>query len=200
MDYNSLYKNNKNVWGKEPNVLLQQYIHHASEGLEALDIGCGQGRDVIFLAHQGFKVLAIDSSKEAIEQLNSLADELGLSDKISTQVLDAANLDIEQDKYSLINIFQVLHFLKKRAAARLLSEAIGGLKENGVLILSCFSNQDPGFADRKDNAYFSVGELQEQFGNTEIILCTEKKINDPGHPGRNKPHQHQVVYLVVKKN
>lgn len=42
-----------------------------------LEIGCGQGRDAIFFASEGYEVWAIDYSQQAIQQLADKADEEG---------------------------------------------------------------------------------------------------------------------------
>src|ERR1700722_10615842 len=46
---------------------------------KALDVGCGNGRDAIFLAQQGFQVDALDISEEAISLTNRNAKEKGVS-------------------------------------------------------------------------------------------------------------------------
>ncbi len=38
----------------------------------ALDLGCGQGRNALFLAKQGFEVTAVDQNELALEILRSM--------------------------------------------------------------------------------------------------------------------------------
>lgn len=49
MNYNKIYKNNSNVWGSKPNELLQKIYSQVDAGSEFLDLGCGQGRDSLFM-------------------------------------------------------------------------------------------------------------------------------------------------------
>jgi tellurite methyltransferase len=59
MSYDNIYKFSKDVWGKEPNKLLQMIWQKVKPNSYFLDLGCGQGRDSIFMAKQGFKVVAV---------------------------------------------------------------------------------------------------------------------------------------------
>jgi SAM-dependent methyltransferase len=54
--------------------------HHVPSvrGKHALDIGCGKGRNALFLARQGYDVAAFDLVKEAVEVLQARAQSAGL--------------------------------------------------------------------------------------------------------------------------
>ena len=41
---------------------------------KALDLGCGQGRNALFLAQQGFDVTAVDQNELALEILQSIVE------------------------------------------------------------------------------------------------------------------------------
>ena len=56
-----------------------------------LELGCGQGRDTIFLARKGFKICALDYSTQGLEAIDQKAQELKLSDRIVTKVHDVRN-------------------------------------------------------------------------------------------------------------
>jgi SAM-dependent methyltransferase len=49
-----------------------------------LELGCGQGRDTIYFAQNGFTVYALDYSALGLEAINKKAQELGLSHLIAT--------------------------------------------------------------------------------------------------------------------
>lgn len=55
------------------------FMAQESDGASLIiEVGCGSGRDAIFLARQGFNVVAIDGSESAIQACDSLCDSLGL--------------------------------------------------------------------------------------------------------------------------
>lgn len=50
--------------------------------LNAIDVGCGKGRNSLYLASEGFKVTAMDFTPTAIKALKEAAHDKGLTDKI----------------------------------------------------------------------------------------------------------------------
>ncbi|MFI8849884.1 class I SAM-dependent methyltransferase [Streptomyces sp. 891-h] len=65
-----------------PNVLLTETVPGLPPG-DALDLGCGNGGDALWLAGQGWHVTATDISAVAVERLAALARAHGLSDDIT---------------------------------------------------------------------------------------------------------------------
>ncbi|MBE0557789.1 MAG: class I SAM-dependent methyltransferase [Proteobacteria bacterium] len=53
-----------------------------------LELGCGQGRDTIFFARNGFKVHSLDYSSQGLEAIDAKARELNLSHLIVSQMHD----------------------------------------------------------------------------------------------------------------
>jgi SAM-dependent methyltransferase len=58
---------------------------------KVLELGCGQGRDTIYFARNGFTVYALDYSPQGLEAINKKAQELRLSHLIVTKVHDVRN-------------------------------------------------------------------------------------------------------------
>jgi 2-polyprenyl-3-methyl-5-hydroxy-6-metoxy-1,4-benzoquinol methylase len=71
------YRESETVFGHEANRLLVDVVGGFDRG-SALDLGCGQGRNALWLAEQGFTVTGLDLSPVAIEQARAQASELGL--------------------------------------------------------------------------------------------------------------------------
>ncbi len=81
------------MFGPEPSDPAQKAVEiYKKEGKrKILELGCGQGRDTLFLAQSGFKVYALDFSQTGLEAINKKAHELGLSKLIETKVHDVRN-------------------------------------------------------------------------------------------------------------
>ncbi len=81
------------MFGPEPSDPARKAVEmFKKEGKKKiLELGCGQGRDTLFFAQNGFKVYALDYSQTGLEAINKRAEDLGLSDLIATRVHDIRN-------------------------------------------------------------------------------------------------------------
>ncbi|MFB7918869.1 class I SAM-dependent methyltransferase [Streptomyces sp. NPDC056061] len=69
--------------GPQPNARLTETVTGLPPG-DALDLGCGDGGDALWLARLGWHVTAVDISAVAVERLASLARSHGLGDRVTT--------------------------------------------------------------------------------------------------------------------
>ncbi|MEC5183764.1 SAM-dependent methyltransferase [Cryobacterium sp. MP_3.1] len=61
------YAGNATLWSGRPNAALVSETHYLRPG-RALDVGCGEGADALWLAAQGWDVTALDVSRVALER------------------------------------------------------------------------------------------------------------------------------------
>ena len=94
---------------------------------KVLDVGCGQGRDSLFLAAQGYSVTGIDASQVGVEQMLELASRQALT--IKGIVADFFNYDFTET-YDVIVLDSILHFGKEGIEGEL------GLLENLCNVLN----------------------------------------------------------------
>lgn len=74
-------------------------------GETMLDIGCGWGALALYAAaNYGVNVTAVSLSKEQVEYARAKAEALGLSDRVSFELLDYAKVDGRFDKVAAIGI------------------------------------------------------------------------------------------------
>lgn len=81
-----------------------------------LDVGCGQGRDALFLAELGYQATGIDAAKRGIEQMLATATRHNLS--LKGIVADFYAYTYCQS-YDVIVLDSILHFQKKELAKEL---------------------------------------------------------------------------------
>lgn len=70
------YRSRNRIWSGEPNPQLIAEAAPLPPGT-ALDLGCGEGADAIWLASRGWKVTAVDVSAVALERAETHAQERG---------------------------------------------------------------------------------------------------------------------------
>ncbi|MFC9439287.1 class I SAM-dependent methyltransferase [Nocardia sp. NPDC057030] len=77
--WENFYQEREQVWSGSPNFLLVREMESAPAG-SALDLGCAEGADAIWLAERGWKVTAVDVSETALARARARAAEQGITD------------------------------------------------------------------------------------------------------------------------
>ncbi len=121
-----------------PDENLVSYMNTAfSKRGKVLDIGCGNGRNSLYLAKQGFKVQGIDFSKNSIEWARQNAIESSIeADFINQSIFD---FDAPTCSYDYIYDGGCLHHIKPHRRAKYLSKVHSLLKEEGYFGLTSFN-------------------------------------------------------------
>ena len=78
-DYEARYQSTEYYWGIEPNRLCYDILRMRPpvKPYKVLDIGCGEGKDAVFLARNGYRVSAIDIAENGLEKGRILAEKCG---------------------------------------------------------------------------------------------------------------------------
>lgn len=95
------YASAEKVWSGKVNHALVQVVSDLTPG-RALDLGCGEGGDAIWLAQQGWNATGVDISDTAVARATAAARAVGLGDDQIRFV--AANLATwtSEDVYELV--------------------------------------------------------------------------------------------------
>jgi tellurite methyltransferase len=166
---------------QDPSPPLPEAIAGIAPGL-ALDLACGAGRHALFLAGRGWRVHALDASREGIARLEEEAARRGVSHLVRTGIadLESAGFELEDRDYDLVCDFYFLHrplFAQVRRAVR-----PGGLFAAALHVR------------RNDSGRFLLepGELRALFADWEILLERENAFAEAGH-------RHAVAELIARK-
>ena len=81
------YGGSDRVWSGRPNQRLVEQTADLTPG-HALDVGCGEGADAIWLAEQGWEVTAVDVSRVALERTAQHAIERGVDKRVKVGEYD----------------------------------------------------------------------------------------------------------------
>ncbi|WP_145229067.1 class I SAM-dependent methyltransferase [Rudaeicoccus suwonensis] len=77
-DWDARYSEESRIWSGNPNQALVAEVTGLTPGT-ALDVGCGEGADAIWLAQQGWQVTALDPSSVALERARAAAESAGVT-------------------------------------------------------------------------------------------------------------------------
>jgi 2-polyprenyl-3-methyl-5-hydroxy-6-metoxy-1,4-benzoquinol methylase len=100
------YSGEEKIWSGRPNVQLVAEVSRLTPGT-ALDVGCGEGGDVIWLAGQGWQVTGADFSANGLARAARHAAEAGVADRTDWWQVDARTFDPEGRSFDLVTT----HFL-----------------------------------------------------------------------------------------
>jgi SAM-dependent methyltransferase len=132
----------------------------------ALDLGCGQGRNAIFLAQRGFVVQAVDLSGEALAWARERASALAVPPRwTQASVFDLA---IEPASVDLVCDSGCFHHLPPHRRADYVALVGRALKPGGWLALACFRPE--GGSGLSDEAVYQRRSLGGGLGYSEAQL------------------------------
>ena len=187
---------NVSTFSKGPTADVSEYAHLLSNPSLVLDVGCGEGRNSIYLATKGHILEAFDLSEAGIEKAKWIAKGMNLNIKFWPQ--DLADFEFEKE-YDAILSHGVLHLPEKKYRDRFICEAQKNTKAGGFHFIGVFTNRLPATPDNAPftKSLFDVGELPEKYSGWEIIRHLEGTFRDE-HPGGIK-HEHAYECIIAKK-
>jgi SAM-dependent methyltransferase len=128
------YRSAHRIWSGNPNPQLVAEAASLTPG-RALDAGCGEGADAIWLARQGWTVTAVDVSQVAIERgagHAAAADETAAA-RISWQREDLKTWDPGAHRYDLVSA-QFMH-LPSPTYEDMCRRLAGAVRPGGTLLI-----------------------------------------------------------------
>ena len=128
------YRSAERLWSGEPNAQLVAQTAGLTPG-DALDVGCGEGADAIWLASQGWTVTAADISAVALDRAAAHAAERGdeIACRISWRQADLFTWDPGSQHYDLVSAqFMYLPEAELRSLHQRLAAAV---RPGGTLLL-----------------------------------------------------------------
>lgn len=170
--------------------------HNISLEDEVLEVGCGEGRDAIYLSSKGYKVTAVDVSEFAILKCKELAAKARLS--VDWKVADA--LYLEQSitkKYKWIYSIGTLHMLvDDRDRDQFLNSIFNLLEPNGKLLIVSMGD---GKVERKTDTStaFEIQERSNNYSGKKVMVTSTsyRAINWKNHEKELK----KAGFVIEKK-
>ncbi len=197
-------------YGVKPSEKLATFLSkNTFEIGSALDLGCGEGRNTLLLAHLGFQVDALDASAGGIRKLERYVNLHNICNIYPT-VADATKWVPKPQYYEAIVAATLLDHLTKEDGFQVAQMILTSLKPDGFAFVEVFTCHDPGalaesersvVGNASDTAYFikhyfDDGELAEWFSPLEFLLYEEKKELDESH---GTPHYHGTARMIGRK-
>ncbi len=148
------------------------------KGGKALDLGCGRGRNSLYLNLLGFDVTAVDHNQESVDFLNYVKEKEALT-KLDTAVYDInqANIGTENAEYDLIVSTVVMMFLNRERIPAIIENMQKNTKIGGYNLIVCAMSTEDYPCPMPFSFTFSEGELANYYQDWELVKYNE----DLGH-------------------
>ena len=147
---------------------------HLKSGMTLLELGCGNGRDAIFMANHGLSVIAVDQCQQEIDFLNQFA----VRHNLFFDRQDFSRLPYN-GKFDAIYSRFTLHAITHPQEMRTLKWSAQHLKYGGFLLIEARGTQNEYFGRGKKvagerNAFIYEGHYRRFLDKKETVKQIEK--------------------------
>lgn len=194
-DWDERYAESPRVWSGEPNGALVAEIEAVPPG-RALDVGCGEGADAVWLALSGWDVTALDVSGVALDRAQAAAEAAGASVRwlhagLLNADLPAGGFDLVSAQYPAL-----LRTPADEAEHALLAAVAPG----GTLLVVHHADVDREHAKERGfdpDDYVSPDNVAALLDSDWNVLVNERR---PRHVegGAGAHHTHDVVLIATR--
>ena len=153
---------------------------------KALDLGCGQGRNALFLAQHGFEVTAVDQNELALEILQSIVEQEDLEMTVGLYDINSANL---KQSYDLIVSTVVLMFLQADRIPAIIRNMQDQTNPGGYNLIVCAMDTEDYPCQVPFSFTFKEGELADYYKDWELVKYNE----NPGHLHRRDENGNRIA-------
>jgi tellurite methyltransferase len=196
--YDEMYSRESFYWTVRPSAICFDVLKHLppDRPLRLLDIGCGEGRNAVFFARNGYQVHAFDISPVGIEKTRRLAAATGVHVHAFQADLNKFRL---HETYDILFSTGTLHSSHPDVRAELFENYKAYTMDGGLNVFSVFVYKPfiPAAPDADPNTHeWRSGELFTHYHDWKIEWCTEE-IFDCMSSG--VAHQHAMNRVIARK-
>ena len=195
VDWDQRYSTADQMWSGEPNGALVAEVAVLDPG-RALDVGCGEGADAIWLAQRGWDVVAIDVARVALDRAHAAAAAAGV--EVAWQLTGLLDAPPARGGYDLVSAqYPALLRTPTRAVERSLVAAVA---PGGHLLVVHHADVDEEMARAHGfdpELYVSPSDVASVIDGGWRVVVDERR---PRHleAGAGAGHTHDLVFHAVR--
>lgn len=195
--WDDLYRGASRQTRGMPSAMLERFAMDRMPG-RALDLGCARGDDAIWLAQQGWEVVAVDIAQTALDIAEAKANERGVANRISFERHDLA-ASFPEGRYGLISAMFLqtpFEFPKQHVFA----QAYDQLASGGMLLIATHGSAAPWSWRQGDHSYPTPEEDLAALGyaasDSQVAFVDAVKRTAHGPEGETAQVLDNVIALV----
>ncbi len=174
--------------------LVETVSKHKFSRRNALDIGCGDGRDTFFLLNNDFTVTAIDKNKASITEKMARFKDANL--KVICDY--AENVNLGSQEFDVVNAQAVLPFVDSRFISVLLENIHASLELGGYFVGQFFGVEDEWALTSQNITFHSEMDVRKLLSKFNIIKLVELK--KYGFTQKNEPKFWHFFSFIAQKS
>ena len=161
------------------------------ELLDALDLGCGAGRDSDYLLRNGYRVTAVDSSPAAAGPLRRLPRQRWL------RFVECPIESFTPETYDLVNAQYVLPFVERSQFAHVVGAMVNAVRMGGVLACNFFGTDDEWNRPGSALTFLSREEAEASIGALTLISMDEENVD--GRTADGEPKHWHLFHVIARR-
>ena len=183
----------KNTTDAKPNYTIKKFIELKIKPGNAIELGCGAGRDTVCLLKNGWNVTGID--KENVK--SRIAAKLETEKLKQFKFLNRKFEEIELENNNLVVANFSLPFCNKNDFKKLWNKIDDSILKDGYFVGNFFGDNDEWKNTKEEMTFLTKKQVIELFENFEIIEFNEVEKDDFTGLGKMK-HWH-IFNVIAKK-
>ena len=132
-DYDKLYGETRDALGEPTAIFVDFFDQLERQDVRVLDVGCGQGRDAVFIARKGHRVVGVDISQNGIRDLGDVAARENLP--IEGVVADIVSYE-PKGIFDVVLIDRTLHMLARQDRLSVLEKLLDHVDRQGWVLIA----------------------------------------------------------------
>jgi len=182
------------IWGTEPSTFARELAALLPPRARVLDLGCGEGRDSVFFAAQGFAVTGVETSVAGLRKAERLGQERG----VEVRWVHANMVHLALDgPFDLVYSCGAVHYVPRGERARFFRRLQRLTRPGGYHGFVVFTDRLI-YAEKGEIIdYFAPGELLRPYGDDWRILACDEDAIVCARDGT--PHRHSVERFLARR-
>ena len=182
-----------NTENEMPNYTVKKFIELNVEPGNAVELGCGAGRDTVYLIRNGWNVLAID--REDVE--TRIVSKLLVEELEQFELFKQRFEDIELENSNLVVANFSLPFCNKNNFKELWAKINHSILKDGYFVGNFLGDKDEWKIAKEKMTFLTKDQVMELFRNFDSVEF--KEVEKDGLTGLGKMKHWHIFNVIAKK-
>ncbi|MFJ9029183.1 class I SAM-dependent methyltransferase [Streptomyces sp. NPDC102274] len=193
--WDEMYRSRDQIFSGNPNGVLVAETIDLPPG-RALDVGCGEGADALWLARRGWQVTAVDISETALQRAAAATDIKG---RVAWTRADLTTMPPPTGAFDLVSV----HYfpLMRRPGHAALRGLLNAVAPGGTLLFATHALSDLALRQEEDSDpadYYQPDDIAQLLAPTWNVLINETRPRAVQAPAGTH-HTHDTVLRALRR-